>query len=82
MFSDKSEDYVTPSGALLEYEDPSPFVDPSDPPLDLDEPAFMDLFTETESFRDTENMVCDYLLPTAHLTNGIGYSYCDFRVSC
>jgi hypothetical protein len=54
-------------------------VDPSDPPLDLDEPAFMDLFTEFEPPQDAENMVCEHLLPTTHLINDQGYT-CNFHV--
>jgi hypothetical protein len=34
----------------------------------------MDLFTESESSQDAENMVCEHLLPTTHLTNDQGYT--------
>lgn len=54
-------------------------MDLSDPPLDSDEPAFTDLFTEFECSQDAENMVCDHLLPATHLTNDQGYVYCDFH---
>lgn len=59
VFSDRSDHCMTSSDTLFEYEVPSPFVDPSDPPPDSDEPAFMDLFTESKSFKDTEDVVCD-----------------------
>ena len=55
-------------------------MDLSDPPLDLDEPAFMDLFTEFESSQDAETMVCGHLLPATHLTKDQGYTYCDLHV--
>ena len=40
----------------------------------------MDLFTESESSQDTEAMVCDLLLFTAHLINDLGYTSCDFHI--
>lgn len=73
---------MTSSDTLLEYEAPAPSVGPSDPPPDPDESAFMDLFTKSGSFKDTEDVVCDYLLPAADLTNGLGHAHCDFRAFC
>lgn len=86
-FSTKSEDplcnsdhYTPSSDTLLKYEDLAPLADLNDPPLDLGEPAFMDLFTESEPSQERENVVCDCLLPAAHLTSSLGYTYCNFHV--
>lgn len=73
-----SSDHCTPqSDTLLEYDGSVPFEGPDDPPPDSDEPPFMDLFTESESSKDTENTVCDCLLPIAHLTNDLGFISCN-----
>jgi len=76
----QSSDHYTPSDALLEYDDSEPFEDPGNPPLDPDETAFMDLFIESESSQDIGNMVCDCLLPAAHLTNDLGYTSRNFHI--
>jgi len=77
----QSSDHYTPSSdALLEYDDSGPFEDPDNPPLDPDETAFMDLFIESEPSQDIGNMVCDCLLPAAHLTNDLGYTSCNFHI--
>jgi hypothetical protein len=74
VFSEKSDHCMTSSDALLEYEDPPLFVDPSDPPPDSDEPAFMDLFTESESSKGSENSVRDDL-PPRHSSNQWSRTY-------
>ncbi|KAF9651367.1 hypothetical protein BDM02DRAFT_3184620 [Thelephora ganbajun] len=50
-----SDHYEPSSDVLLEYDGSEPFEDLGDPPLDSDENAFMDLFTESESPQDTRN---------------------------
>ena len=63
---------------LLDYEDSAPFEDPNGQHLASGETAFTDLLTESESFHDTGNMVCDRLLPAARLIDDLGHTSCNF----
>lgn len=75
-----SDHHTLSSDTLLEYDDSMLHGAPDNLSLDSDEIAFMDLFTKSESSQDTGNMVRGYLLPSAHLTDDVGHSSCNFRV--
>ena len=67
---DSSGHHMLSSNVLLEHNDSTSFEDPDhEPPLDLEETAFMDLFTESEYSQDIGNVVCDRLQPACHPSN-------------
>lgn len=74
-----SDLFALPSDTLLEHGDSEPFEGLNGSPLDSDETAFMDLFTESESSQDTAKMVRECLIPTAHLTRNLGCVACNFH---
>lgn len=72
-----SDRFALSTDALLGCGDPEPFEGPNNSPLDSDETAFTDLFTETEFSQDTVNVVCGCLIPAAHLTRNLGCVPCN-----
>lgn len=62
-----SEYFAQSSDALPEHDGSDLFEGLDDSPVDADETTFMDLFTEPESSKDTEYMVCGCLIPAARL---------------
>jgi hypothetical protein len=75
-----SDHFALASDALPEHDGSDTFEGLDGLPLDADEAAFVDLFTESESSQDTENMVCGCPIAAPHLTRNLGCVACNFHI--